>query len=96
VLDRDPESVLKDVKDQLISDWVAQNIYKIVYDQDTLTLDADKTEEARKAERISRLKRGKRYDEFMKEWSEKQPPEEALTYYGKWPTAEPVRQIVRL
>lgn len=96
VLDRDPESVLKDVKDQLISDWVAQNIYKIVYDQETLTLDADKTEEARKAERISRLKRGKRYDEFMKEWSEKQPPEDALTYYGKWPTAEPVRQIVRL
>ena len=26
VLDREPQSVIKDLKDELISDWVAQNI----------------------------------------------------------------------
>jgi N-methylhydantoinase B/oxoprolinase/acetone carboxylase alpha subunit len=96
VLDRDPENVIKDLKDELISDWVAQNIYKVSYDPETLTLDKEKTEKLREAEKKDRLGRGKRYDEFMVEWSTKQPPEEALIYYGSWPNAEPLRQIVRM
>ena len=70
--------------------------FKVVYDPETYTLNEKKTNHARKEERASRLARGKSYDEFMKEWSALQPPEEALAYYGKWPTAEPTRQIVRM
>lgn len=96
VLDRDPEDVIKDLKDELITEWVAENIYKVFYDSETLTLDNERTERERSAERLARLDRGKGYDEFIEEWSAKKPPEESLAYYGKWPTAEKTREIVRL
>lgn len=96
VLDRDPQSVIQDLKDELISDWTARNVYKVVYDPETYTVDEEKTEHARAAERKDRLRRGKNYDEFMAEWSQKKPAEEALEYYGSWPNAEPTREIVRM
>ena len=33
---------------------------------------------------------------FEKEWLEKKPPEDQLTYYGSWPDAELVNPIIRL
>ncbi|GAB7386411.1 hydantoinase B/oxoprolinase family protein [Bacillaceae bacterium] len=96
VLEREPEMVMEDLRRGLISEWVAKNLYKVVYDPQTLIIDHEETAKAREREREERKKRGKGYEEFMAEWSKKKPCEEALSYYGKWPTAEQTREIVRI
>ena len=85
VLERDPGMVLKDVKKGMCTHWAASNLYKIVYDEKTLRLDAEKTELLRDGERRERLKRGKKYNEFELEWSKLKPPEKILEYYGTYP-----------
>jgi N-methylhydantoinase B/oxoprolinase/acetone carboxylase alpha subunit len=96
VLERDPELVTKDVGEEIISHWTAQNIYKVVYDAETLEVDFQKTEERRQKEREERIKRGKPFQEFQQEWLKKRPPEAALGHYGSWPDAKKVREIVRM
>ena len=34
--------------------------------------------------------------EFEEEWLQKRPPEEALKWYGSWPDAEKVQDIIRM
>src|SRR5699024_817599 len=41
VLDRDPELVIKDIEEELISQETANEIYKVFYNPDTLVLDMD-------------------------------------------------------
>ncbi|MBI2877809.1 MAG: hydantoinase B/oxoprolinase family protein [Candidatus Tectomicrobia bacterium] len=90
VLERDPELVMKDLRAKLVSDWAAQNIYRVAYDPATFRVDHQKTEEWRQAEREQRKRRGKPYAEFEQEWSRKRPKEAILTHYGTWPVPEPV------
>ncbi|EFK11360.1 hydantoinase B/oxoprolinase [delta proteobacterium NaphS2] len=85
VLERDPNDILRDLKDGMMSHWAARNVYKIVYDENTLRLDAEKTEETREAARRERLQRGKPFDEFEAQWRDLRPPEEALQFYGAYP-----------
>jgi acetophenone carboxylase len=87
---------MKDLKEELISERTATNLYKVVYDPETFTIDKEATEKARQNERKARISRGKPYDKFVKEWEKQKPVEEALTYYGKWPTAEKTREIIRM
>jgi acetophenone carboxylase len=94
-LDRDPELVIEDIKKHIISHWSAQNIYKVSYNPETLKLDLEKTKKLREEERRARINRGKPFDEFIKEWEKKRPPENILNYYGSWPHAEPVQPIYR-
>ena len=96
VLERDAEAVMDDIKNDLISHWTAQNVYRVAYDSDTLIVDHEETEQLRQAFREERKELGKTYDEFMQEWSELKPPEEALKFYGSWPDAEKVQEIVRI
>ncbi len=96
VLERDPEAVIQDLENGFISEWVAKNVYKVVYDPETRILDEEATQKAREQEREARKRRGQPFDQFMEEWSKKRPAEEALAYFGKWPTGEPVREIVRI
>jgi acetophenone carboxylase len=96
VLQRDPQSVVEDLRKGFISEWVARNVYKVEFDASTWTVDEEATLRLRNEERQARKKRGKRYEEFMAEWSRKKPPETALSYYGEWPNAEPNRQLVRI
>jgi N-methylhydantoinase B/oxoprolinase/acetone carboxylase alpha subunit len=96
VLFRDPKTVMEDLKKEIISHWVAQNIYKVVYDPETLTVDYQKTEEERQKEREDRKKRGKPYDDFEKDWLKKRPAQQALKYFGSWPDGKPTRKIVRI
>lgn len=96
VLDRDPNYVIEDLKKQVISEWVAENIYKVFYNRETLTIDEERTNYERAAEREARKNRGLNYEDFIEEWSKKKPVEEALAYYGSFPDAKPTRQIVRL
>ncbi len=96
VLERDPELVVNDVRNELISDWIARNVYHVAYDPETWTANEEKTKELRKQEREDRLRRATRYDAFEKEWLKQKPPEDQLTYYGSWPDAKMLRPIIRI
>jgi len=95
-LEADPIQVMEDIRKEITSHWAAQNIYKIVYDIETLQVNYSKTKELRQRERLERLRRGKPYEEFQREWLQRKPPERTLKYYGSWPDAKKVREIVRL
>jgi N-methylhydantoinase B/oxoprolinase/acetone carboxylase alpha subunit len=83
VLERDPALVVKDIEDRLITpDW-AEKIYKVVLDHETLVVNMKATEEARRAERDARKKRGIPYAEFVKKHVQDGPPEDIL-YFGSW------------
>jgi acetophenone carboxylase len=89
-LEREPELVIQDIKDQIISDWSAQNVYKAQYNTETLKLDQEGTETARQEERQNRIQQAKTYDEFEQDWLEQQMDESLLKFYGTWPNAEVV------
>ncbi len=94
-LERDPEQVLKDLRDKKISGWVAENIYKVVFTPELRRVDHEQTARLREEERKSRLARGKTWDEFIAEWSKKNPPEEILEWFGSWPDGAPIKPIFR-
>ncbi len=83
VLERDPPLVMKDLSEDLISHESAWEIYRVVYDRDTLVVDEEGTRTARDEERAARLRRGKAYREFVKEWATPEPPTD-IPYYGSW------------
>ena len=83
VLERDPELVIRDLEEDLISHDTARELYHVVYDPASLVLDRAGTEAARAAEREARKRRGKPFDEFVAEWVRDTPPED-LPYYGCW------------
>ena len=82
-LDRDPAEVIRDLDDDLISHDVAWRIYRVVYDHETLVLDAAATEQARDTERQARLADSKPYAEFCKTWVKDKPGKD-VPYYGCW------------
>jgi len=94
-LERDPASVLEDLRKGIISDWTAQNVYKLAYGADLRRYDPEKTRELRDLEKRARLARGKPYQEFQKEWGQMSPPQEILQWYGSWPDAKPTGPIIR-
>lgn len=83
VLERDPEAVMSDLEVDYISQRTAREIYFVVYDEQTLAVDADATKAARAAEREARKQRGVPYAEFVQDWVTPEPPEH-LPYYGSW------------
>ena len=85
VLERDPLNVMKDLKQGIISKWVARNVYHVVYEPETHVVDMAATEKDREKERIKRIKRGMPYHQFMKAWSRQKPDAKILKYYGPWP-----------
>ncbi len=95
-IERDPQAVLGDLKVNKISPWVAENIYKLAVSQDGEEVDVEATQQAREAERQSRLQRGKPYDEFMAEWEQLKPPDEILAWFGAWPSGEATQPIMRM
>jgi len=96
VLERDPQAVVNDVRAEIISEWIAHNVYHVEYDTELWLADEEKTAGLRNKERENRLQRGKSYDEFEKEWLKRRPPENQLEYYGSWPDAKPLKRIIRL
>jgi acetone carboxylase alpha subunit len=83
VLERDPELVMQDLRENLISDECAADIYKVVYDRPTRRVDVDSTLRARDAERAARKARGRPFQEFVKSWNKPEPPE-GIPYFGSW------------
>jgi acetophenone carboxylase len=74
-----------DLKARVTTEWTAQNVYRVVYNPDTLRVDGEATERARAAEREARKQRGRPYAEFEREWSQKRPADEIIKRYGSWP-----------
>jgi len=84
-LDRDPEMVIQDLRDQRATHWAAQNVYKVAYDPETLRLDPEKTKSLRDEARAERKQRGKSFEEFEAEWLKLSPPGQVLQHYGAYP-----------
>jgi acetophenone carboxylase len=85
VLERDPERVIQDLESGMCTHWAATNLYKIAYDEKTLRLDAEKTKILREEARKERIKEGKPFAEFEKEWLKLRPSEATLEYFGTYP-----------
>ncbi len=85
VLDRDPNAVLKDLEDDVITPDVAEKIYRVVIDPVTGVVDQKKTEKMRARLRRERIRKGKSFATFIEEWKKLKPPKEILEYYGHWP-----------
>ncbi|MGH8597064.1 MAG: hydantoinase B/oxoprolinase family protein, partial [Gammaproteobacteria bacterium] len=83
VLERDPALVSKDYLDELLSMRSVRNVYHVVLDENTGAVDAAATELARARERANRLRRGKPYHEFIREWETPEPPR-GVPFYGSW------------
>jgi N-methylhydantoinase B/oxoprolinase/acetone carboxylase alpha subunit len=83
VLERDPDLVIKDVEEDLISHETAARMYHIVYNPKTLVLDREATTAARDAERAARKRRGVPYKDFYKKWVTQEPPAQ-LPLFGCW------------
>jgi hypothetical protein len=83
VLQRDPQLVVKDVEEDLISRDTAQTIYKVVLDAEALVVDEAATRQARDDERAARLARGVPYDDFVQTWTTPEPPAH-LPFMGCW------------
>lgn len=88
VLERDPAAVMRDLRDGLTSHRAARDVYRVAYDADTLVLDRAGTERARQLIRQERKARAKPYKEFIKQWEQRRPAPEILTYYGNYPLVE--------
>ncbi len=96
VLEREPEAVMEDLRTDAISDWTAANVYRIVYDPETLIADLDATRRAREEQRARRLEHGRPFAEFIADWERRRPPDDAIRYFGAWPSGEPNRDVVRV
>ena len=83
LLERDPNGVIKDIEDGLMSPGVAERLYKVKFDPQTLAVNHEATANARDDERKARLARGVPYADFVKTWSTPKPPKH-LQYYGCW------------
>jgi acetophenone carboxylase len=83
VLEREPESVLEDLRSKLITAEVLEKVYGVVLDHGEV--DRAATEERRRAIRRERLELGKPFAEFIDQWRSKRPPASILKYYGHWP-----------
>jgi N-methylhydantoinase B/oxoprolinase/acetone carboxylase alpha subunit len=89
VLERDPQLVMKDVREDLMSHDIAKDIYKVVYDEKTLLVDEEATAELRQAYRKERIARGKPFDAFCREWVKPDPPA-YLPYFGSWENSKEI------
>lgn len=84
-IERNPDEVIEDLKNNMTTHWAAEHIYQIVYDKNTLRLDPEKTDKKRSAVRKERLAAGKPFDEFEEQWLKQKPSDQALKYYGAYP-----------
>jgi hypothetical protein len=96
VLERDPVMVMDDLRKEIISHRTAAAVYRVAYNPEALEVDHAKTDEWRQKEREDRKARGLTWEDFEKEWSRLHPAEEAMDYYGSWPDARKIKEIIRM
>lgn len=83
VLEREPSLVLKDFEENLISLRTAREIYHVVLDPITKSVDPSATAEARSAERQARKRRGMTWDDFHSRKVKPEPPANT-NFFGNW------------
>ncbi|CCH78285.1 putative 5-oxoprolinase [Nostocoides japonicum T1-X7] len=83
VLERDPAAVVADVEAGYLSVGQAENVYRVVFDSETLAVDEEATAAARADEREARRRRSRPYAEFVADWVTDEPPAN-VPYYGSW------------
>lgn len=83
VLEREPELVMKDVEEGLISPETARELYGVSFDPRTLVVDREATRAARDGQRRERLQRALPYDAFIARHVKASPPNGVL-YFGNW------------
>ena len=84
VLEREPAAVMRDVRDGIVSAHVAQTIYRVAFDADSLIADMPATEALRHELRAQRLQRGRPFAEFVKDWVTPGPSNLPAPYFGCW------------
>ncbi len=84
VLERDPQAVANDVRDQLISLDVALEVYGVHLDPETLAIRAEATQAERGAIRKARLDGASDYDSFCADWVKPNPGHLPAPFYGCW------------
>lgn len=94
VLDREPDRVVCDLKNLIISDWTARNIYKIDYDPTTLTANEDVTRELRERARRERLETAVPFERFEAQRKGVAPDQAFLEWYGEWSDARYEQELV--
>ncbi len=94
-IDRDIDSVEKDVVKELVSVKEAKRLYGVIIDETTGRVDREATAQERAGVIEARKNRGRPYDEFDAEWSQRKPAEEILQFFGAWPSGEVVTPVMR-
>ncbi|MGE0486207.1 MAG: hydantoinase B/oxoprolinase family protein [Gammaproteobacteria bacterium] len=94
-LERDYDSIERDLVKGLCSAWSAEHVYHVVWDAERRRIDREASDAARHEARRARLARGRPFDEFEAQWSTRRPPEEILGLYGSWPDAQPLAPAFR-
>ena len=87
VLEREPEAVATDVRENLIDLAAARDIYGVILGEGSRP-DSEATGARRAEIRAARRAQGRPWAEFMADWSRTRPPEAALRYYGRYPIPE--------
>ena len=85
VLERDPTAVLGDIADGVTSPELAAGLYGVVLAAGGHRVDTEATAARRAEIRAERKRLGRPYADFVAEWSQRQPPAEALRHYGEFP-----------
>ena len=88
-IERDPESVMQDLRSGRTDHWTAQNIYHVAYDSETLRVDEEATKTLRQGVRDRRIQQGQTLEAFEEEWLKKSPPRRLLQHYGGFPNPKP-------
>jgi len=94
-LDRDPALVVQDIRDEIITDWSAENVYKVVYDKKTLKIGKAETEKLRAETRKQRVDDGMTFEAFDETWRHEKVDDSLLKFYGTWPDAQVIAPIFR-
>ncbi len=84
-LERDPAAVVRDLRIGLVTMSAVEQIYHVKLLPQTLSVDGEATARSRELARRTRMKRGRPYAEFVREWSKLRPPAEILRSYGTYP-----------
>ena len=95
-IDRDPAAVALDVAKNLVSIEVARDVYGVVVNPATGRVDIEATAAERDCVLAQRSRRGRPYQEFEAEWSQRRPPEEILEFFGSWPDGAVVNPLIRM
>ncbi len=94
-LERDVESIERDLIKGLCSPWSAEHVYHVVWDPVRRRVDREASLGAREQARRERLSRGRPFAEFEAEWNQRKPDDAILGLYGSWPDAKPLAPAFR-